>query len=88
MNDLPPIAPTGAMASGDYVDYMIGYDSLAEDVISDNLTEVSTTKIMEDWYKLWGRVLGEVSTRITAIETSLTTLNQQIRVIDSKVKSL
>jgi hypothetical protein len=88
MNDLPTIDPTGAMASGEYTDYMIGYNNLAEDVIADNLTEASAMKTMEDWYLLWGRILGEVNTRVTTIESSVQKLYQQIKVIDSKIKKM
>jgi len=88
MRPLPPIAPTGAMASGEYTDYMIEYDNSAEDVIADNLTEAGTLQTMENWYKLWVRILGEVDTRITKIESSVSAMKQQIVVIDSKIRSL
>ena len=88
MNDLPPIDPTGAMSPEVYTEYMIGYNNLAEDVIADNLTEASAMKTMEDWYLLWGRILGEVDSRITTIESEVTKLYRQIKVIDSKIKKM
>ena len=88
MNDLPPIDPTGAMASGEYTEYMIGYNNLAEDVIADNLTEASAMQTMEDWYLLWGRILGEVNTRVTTIESGVQKLSQQIKVIDNQLKKM
>jgi len=87
MNDLPPIDPTGAMSSGQYTEYMIGYDSMAADIVSDNLSEFSAMQTMEDWYSLWLRVIGGVDTRITSIETNILKLNQQITIIERELKS-
>lgn len=88
INDLPPIAPTGAMSSGDYVSYMMGYDSQAEDVELENVTNFQSASTMDEWYALWVRVLGEVTKRLSSVEKSITTLSQQIRVIDTKLKSM
>jgi hypothetical protein len=86
--DLPPIDPTGAMASGEYTDYMISYDNQAEDVEIKNMEAFSTMQTMEDWYKLWLRQIAEVNTRVSSLEKSLNSMGQQIMVIDTQLKSM
>jgi len=87
VEDLPPIDPTGAMASGEYTEYMIGYDNLAEDVIAENLAAFSTSTTMEDWYLLWERIIAEVTARTDKLESSLNTLSQQIMVVDTQIRN-
>ena len=88
VQDLPPISPTGAMASGEYTDYMVGYDNSAEDVEIENLTNFSTMQTMEDWYKLWVRILGDVTSRTAKLEKSVNTLSQQITVIGTQLNDM
>lgn len=87
IQDLPPIDPTGAMSSGEYTEYMIYYNNLAEDVISENLTKYQVASTIEDWYLLWGRIIADVNLRTEKLESSLTALNQQILVVDTQIRN-
>ena len=84
----PPIGPTGAMASGEYTDYMILYDNQAEDIEIDNIANFSTMQTMEDWYKRWVQILGDVNARTAKLEKAVNSLSQQITVIDTQLKNM
>jgi hypothetical protein len=67
---LPPISPTGALASGDYVDYMISYNNLAEDELSTELDGYITQSTIDDWHRLWDRVLADTSANVTTLKVA------------------
>ena len=85
---LPPISPTGALASGDYVDYMMSYDSLAEDCISEELTHYVTKSTIDDWDNLWNRILSDTDAKVTTLEEAINKLKAQVQMVKIAVSKL
>jgi hypothetical protein len=82
---LPPIDPTGAMASGAYVDYMIGYNNAAADYLIEEMTHYVTSSTMGEWNAKWGRILGDVSSEVAALESSVSKLINQARMVEDAI---
>jgi hypothetical protein len=75
---LPPIAPTGAMSSDEYCDYMIGYCNEAADQILSELPLYVAKGTIDDWEDLWDRTLDDVETSVTYLEESTKKINAQV----------
>lgn len=85
---LPPILPTGAMASGDYVDYMMGYLNTALDSVDSQLDSYVGAVQVEDWGNQWGRTTKDINTIVTTLESDVSKLNQQIRMASDAIAKL
>jgi len=85
---LPIISPTGAMSSGNYVDYMMGYNNLAEDELSSELDYYVTQSTIDDWHNLWDRIVSDTSSAVTDLETAVNKLKTQIWMVKDALKRL
>jgi hypothetical protein len=85
---LPPILPTGAMASGEYVDYMIGYLNTAMDSMYTQLDSYVGAVQIDDWGNQWKRTTNDVNTIVTTLESDVSKLNQQIRMASDAIAKL
>lgn len=85
---LPPISPTGALASGDYVDYMIYYDNLAEDELASELDGYVTQSTIDDWHNLWDRILADTSTKVTTLEVAVSKLKSQTMMVKDAISKM
>jgi len=75
---LPTISPTGTMASGIYVDYMMGYCENAIDSLADQAKTYPANLTMSSWDTMWDSVLKETESKITTLESNINTLKSQI----------
>jgi hypothetical protein len=82
---LPPIAPTGAMASGEYVDYMMQYNSDAETYIEGELPKYMTASTMADWDNKWNRILADVASEVVVLGAAVQKMSSQVRMIADAV---
>jgi hypothetical protein len=85
---LPPIAPTGAMASGDYVDYMMVYNAAAIAETAEDLEDYVTDSTIDDWGRMWVKILNDTSADLRTLETSVSKLKSQIIMVADAVKKL
>ena len=85
---LPPMSPTGALASGDYVEYMISYDNTAEDYLANELNYYVTQSTLTDWYTLWDRILDDASMRVTTLESAVSKLKSQVWMVKDAIGKL
>ena len=85
---LPPILPTGAMASGEYVDYMIGYLNTAMDSMYTQLDSYVGAVQIEDWGNQWSRTTNDINTIVTTLESDVNKLNQQVRMASDAIAKL
>lgn len=85
---LPDILPTGAMSSGVYVDYMLGYIDTACDYVSTALDSYWGDSTIDGWYDKWDRITDDIDADITVLNSSLTTIKAQIRMIDDAINKL
>jgi len=85
---LPPILPTGAMASGDYVDYMIGYLNTALDSMDEQLNHYVGATQITDWGNMWDRTVGDVNTIVTTLENDVNKLKPQAQMVTDALKRL
>ena len=85
---LPPILPTGAMSSGVYVDYMIGYLNTSLDSMDSQLDNYVGETQISDWGNQWDRTVGKVDTIVTALENSVNKLKPQVQMVTDALKRL
>lgn len=85
---LPVISPTGAMASGAYVDYMLGYVNSAETSIDTDLALYWGDHSIDDWYSQWKRITSDLSADLTTMDTDLTKIKAQIRMVSDAISKL
>jgi hypothetical protein len=85
---LPNIDPTGAMSSGNYVDYMIGYLNTALDSMDGQLDHYVGATQISDWGNQWDRTVGDVDTIVTNLENSVNKLKPQVQMITDALKRL
>ena len=74
---LPTMQPTGAMASGDYVDYMISYLNTAMEEEMDQLDQYLSNQVFEAWSAQWTRQITELSADVVALSTRVNKLRAQ-----------
>lgn len=82
---MPDILPTGAMSSGIYVDYMIGYLDEACDSVIDDLGNYWGTYTMGEWSSQWARMTDDVDVDITDLNSEIVKIKAQVRMIDDAV---
>ena len=85
---LPTILPTGTMASGSYVDYMMGYCDEAMDSLETQVEGYPAYITMSNWNTAWDTVLDETESKMTVLESSITTLQQQIIIAQRAVSGV
>lgn len=85
---LPPIEPTGAMSSGDYVTYMMGYNELAEDSFIGVSDHYITKSTIDDWYVLWERILNDTGGKVTTLESAMAKLKAQVGMVKDAINKL
>lgn len=85
---LPPMSPTGAMSSGDYMSYMTDYCTRAIDSLEHEADKYYTKDTVNDWEALWGRILDDTSSKITDLETAVAKLNAQCRMVKDGINKL
>jgi len=84
----PPVGPTGAMASGDYVDYMIQYNNGYADYILDELNDYVTTSTVYEWGSMWNRILKDTSKQVTTLEAAVAKLKSQAYMAKDAISKL
>lgn len=85
---LPPISPTGAMSSGDYTAYMMGYNDSAADMIADDLLDYTPTDTINDWNVMWNRIVTDVNNDVTELEKAMVTLKSQVTMVKNAIKNM
>jgi hypothetical protein len=85
---LPPILPTGAMASGDYVQYMVGYLNSACDSIETQMDTYWGASSIQDWGNLWTRIATDLQVTMNGLSTDVNTLKAQIRMATDAANKL
>ena len=85
---MPPIAPTGAMSSGDYCAYMVGYCAEASEQMLEELSDYVAQSTIDDWDKLWVRSLTDVGGSITELEAEVRQLRAQATMVSDAIKKL
>lgn len=85
---MPPISPTGAMASGEYTDYMMTYLSSAIDYVDDQLSAYLGEETLGEWESRWNVSILDVNTMITDINNRVGKLTAQSRAAKDGISKL
>jgi hypothetical protein len=85
---LIPIAPTGAMASGDYVDYMIAYLNEAMDDEMEQLDAYLSAQVLDAWHLQWDRQITDLSAEVVALSTRVNKLRAQANMARDAINKL
>jgi len=85
---LPPISPTGSMASGDYVAYMMDYVDYAMDSVEDDLESYLSKEVFDGWEEQWNRQVIDISTAIDDLETRISKVRSKIRMASDAISRL
>jgi len=85
---LPTISPTGTMASGIYVDYMMGYCENAIDSLADQAKTYPANLTMSSWDTTWADVLTNTESKMTTLESNINTLRAQITMTEIAVSGI
>ncbi len=85
---IPIIAPTGALASGAYIDYMIGYFNTAFDGLDTQLSAYVVDNTITDWDDKWDQIIDDIEVRVTTLESSISTIQSQILMLKNAVSAL
>ena len=85
---LPPISPTGALASGDYVDYMIGYLNTAMDSEAEQLTHYLGAETCDGWEAQWNRTITDLNEDLVDIAKSVNKLKIQTTVAKDAIAKI
>jgi hypothetical protein len=85
---LPPIDPTGAMSSGDYVSYMLNYNNKACDSLMDQMSHYHTQDTINDWNAKWITILEDVSADVTIQETAMSKMKSQTVMLGNAIDAL
>ena len=82
----PVISPTGAMASGDYVDYMLSYnDELEKYLLYMLTTNYYNTCTINDWSSQWSRQVGDVQSQVTELGTRIANVQAKLTMIQNTI---
>jgi uncharacterized protein YukE len=85
---LPPISPTGAMASGDYVDYMVEYLNYAMDSELDQLEYYLSGQVFDAWGVQWDRQITDLNSAVVALSSRINKLSAQARMATDAINKL
>ena len=85
---MPPISPTGAMASGDFVDYMILYLDSAEGTIYDQLSKYVSSSTISDWSKQWTRTVNDINAQVVVLSSDINKLVSQANMARDSIDNL
>lgn len=85
---LPPILPTGAMASGDYVIYMLDYINTAMDSVTSSLKDYFGNSTIQDWSNQWTRTSNDIATIVTTLEDDVSKMKAQTQMVDDAIDKL
>ena len=75
---MPPISPTGAMSSGDYVSYMFSYLPGAIKSVQSDLKAYVSAEIISDWSTMWNRTVNDINTEVTTLGSTINNLSAQV----------
>ncbi len=85
---IPTMGPSGAMASGEYVDYMIGYMQTALTGLEVEVERYVADKTVTDWYNKWIEVLDDTETRVTTLNSDISKIKAQILMLTNAINAL
>jgi hypothetical protein len=85
---LPDILPTGAMPSGTYVDYMIGYLNNACDSLIDQIQYGVGLDTIEDWKNQWNLTINDISSSVDELEADVNTVRIKSKIINDKLSKM
>ena len=82
----PVISPTGALASGDYVNYMLTYDQALANFVQQQLMNCYSADQINDWNLLWTRILNDVQSQVTDLNERTSKIAAQITMLSGVLK--
>lgn len=85
---LPTISPTGALASGDYVEYMISYMDGAITSLDTQLATYLGDKTTTDWYSKWDEILDDIDAKVTTLNSDIAKIQTQITMAKNAADAL
>jgi hypothetical protein len=85
---LPAINPTGAMASGEYVDYMITYLNTALDSEEEQLDDYLSKEVYDGWDSQWTRQVTDLTADISELNTRVNKLLAQSNMARDAINKL
>jgi len=85
---LTSISPTGAMSSGNYVDYMISYLNTAIDDEVDQLDAYLSAQVLDAWHLQWDRQVTDLSADVVALSTRVNKLRAQANMARDAINKL
>ena len=85
---IPAMGPSGAMASGAYVDYMIGYMQTALTGLEAEVETYVADKTVTDWYDKWTEILDDTEARITTLNSDISKIKAQILMLTNAIDAL
>ena len=85
---LPTISPTGALSSGAYTTYMLGYLNAAMDDISDGLVNYLSDEQLDGWDTQWDRQVTDLTADVTDLSTRIGKLRSKIRMASDAISKL
>lgn len=85
---LPPISPTGAMASGEYVDYMISYLGPAMDSESSQLDSYLGESVYIGWDDQWDRQITDLNAMVVDLAKRISKLKSQTMMVKDAISRL
>jgi hypothetical protein len=85
---LPTMLPTGAMSSGDYVDYMLTYLDSAIDDESDELDSYLSLEVFDGWHDQWDRQITDLNAEIVALSARVNKLKAKASMVRNAINEL
>ncbi len=85
---IPAVGPTGAMASGAYVTYMIDYFLTALTSLETQLDTYLVNKTTTDWDSKWDQLMDDVETKTVELNADVSGVQSQIMMVRNAVDAL
>lgn len=85
---IPTITATGSMASGAYVEYMADYLTACLTTLETQVKDYVVDQTITDWYDKWDEILGDVSSKVTTLNSNIDTIQAQIMMIKNALTQL
>jgi len=83
--NFPVILPTGAMASGQYTDYMISYNTLLTTYLIDRLGGCYGVETISDWENIWDRMLSDVNSEVVTLTKCVSDIQAKLTMIQNSL---